>query len=110
MPVIHSRHEVGETAIAPSPSCNPRPSIETRHLGVGCIVWLPSIGDDDDKRIKCIKESCCFNRELQDGGYNHPVVVLKVSTNNFGDVVCSIVKVRYLYLFSLVVTFLIWPR
>jgi len=32
-------------------------------------------------------------QELQEGGYDHPVVVLKVSPNNFGDVVCSIVKV-----------------
>ncbi|PVH70752.1 hypothetical protein DL98DRAFT_521432 [Cadophora sp. DSE1049] len=95
MPATRISHEAGGNAIVrPSSSSNqnPRSHIKIQHLGVGCIVWLPSRGDDD-KSIKCIRELCCSNRELQDGGYNHPVVVLKVSPNHFGDVVCSIVKV-----------------
>lgn len=98
----------GDAIVRPSPpnNRNSRPHIKVQHLGVGCIVWLPSRGDDD-KGIKCIREFCCSNRELQGGGYDHPVVVLKVSPNNFGDAVCSIVQVRHLYLFSLIATVLI---
>ena len=89
----------GNAIIRPSPSNNrnPWPHIKVQHLGVGCIVWLPSRGDDSDKSIKYIREFCCSNRELQGSGYNHPVVVLKVSPSNFGDAVCSIVQVRHLY-------------
>jgi uncharacterized Zn-finger protein len=109
MPAIQISPEAsGNTIIRPSPSNNQnlRPHIKVQHLGVGCIVWLPSRGDDD-KSIKCIREFCCSNRELQEGEYDHPVVVLKVSPNNLGDVVCSIVQVRHLYLFSLIATILI---
>jgi hypothetical protein len=97
----------GNSIIRPSPSSNqnPRPHIKIQHLGVGCIVWLPSRGDDD-RSIKCIRE-LCSNQELQDGGYNHPVIVLKVSPNNFGDAVYSIVQVRHFYLYFLIVTVLI---
>ena len=110
MPVTRSTHEAGGMAITPpslSNNWNPRPNINAQEFGVGCIVWLPSRGDDDGKNIKCIREFCCSHRELQEGGYNHPVVVVTLSTNNFGDAVCSIVKVRHLYLFSVVATFLI---
>jgi len=95
MPATRISHEAGGNAIirpSPSNNQNPRSHIKEQHLGVGCIVWLPSRGDDD-KSIKCIRELCCSNQELQAGGYNHPVVVLKVSRNNFGDVVCSIIQV-----------------
>jgi hypothetical protein len=82
--------------LLPPNNQNPRPHIEVEHLGVGCIVWLPS-REDDDKSIKCIREFCCSNRELSEGGYNHPVVVIKVNPNSFGDAVCSIVQVSYLH-------------
>jgi hypothetical protein len=75
MPVTRSNREAGRTAVTPSSSSNnrdPRPSIKTQDLGVGCIVWLPS-KRNDDKSIKSIREFCCTNRELQESGYNHPV-------------------------------------
>jgi hypothetical protein len=98
----------GNSTIRPLPSSNqnPRSHIKIQHSGVGCIVWLPS-KRDDGKSIKCIRELCCSNQELQDGGYNHPVIVLKVSPNNSGDAVCSIVPVRHFYLPFLIVTVLI---
>jgi hypothetical protein len=109
MPATWVSYEADGNAIVrppPSNNRNPRPRIKVQQLVVGCIVWLPSRGDDD-KSIKCIAEFCCYGQELQDGGYNHPVVVLKVSPNNFGDAVCSIVQVMHLYLFSLIATVLI---
>ena len=65
-------------------------------LGVGRIVWLLS-REDDNKSIKCIREFCSSNRELSEGGYNYPVVVIKVNPNSFGDIVCSITQVSYLH-------------
>ena len=54
------------------------------------MVWLTSRGDDD-KSIRYLGEFYCFNQNLQEGGYNYLVVSLKVSPNNFGDVVHSTV-------------------
>ena len=98
MPATRISHEASENAIVPSsPSNNqnPRPHIKVQHLGVGCIVWLPSRGDGD-KSIRCVREFCCSNQELHERGYDHPVVVLKASKNAFGESVCSIARVRYL--------------
>ena len=109
MPATRISREAGGNAIMrppPSNNQNQRSRIKVQHLKVGCIVWLPS-REDDDESIKCIRELCCSNQELQDGGYNHPVVVLKVSPNNFGDAVYSIVQVRHFYLYFLIVTVLI---
>jgi len=102
MPATRISREAGGNAIMrppPSNNQNQRSRIKVQHLKVGCIVWLPS-REDDDESIKCIRELCCSNQELQDGGYNHPVVVLQVSRNYFGDVVCSTVQGRHLYLLS----------
>jgi hypothetical protein len=60
------------------------------------MVWLPS-REDDNRGIKCGREFCCSNRELPEGGYDHPVVVLKVSPNNLGDEACSMIQVRHPY-------------
>lgn len=93
MSARRSSHEDGRTKFAPpSPSNDrrPRPSIKTRNLGMGCIVWLPPKRDDDDRDIRCTREPCCDHRELQKEGYDHPVVVLKVSKNYLGEAVCSI--------------------
>ena len=113
MPAIHISHEASGTAASrplPSNDRNPRPNIKVQHLGVGCIVWLSSRGGGNDKNIRSIRKFYCSNRELQESRYDHPVVVLKVSPNSFGDAVCSIVQVRHLYLFSLIATFLIYHR
>jgi hypothetical protein len=101
LPTRISHEASGNAIIRPSPLNNrrPRPHVKVQHLGVGCIVWLPA-RRDENKSIKCIREFCCSNGELQEGGYDHPVVVLKVSSNNLGDAVYSIVTVRHLHLFS----------
>jgi len=79
IPAICIRHEAsGNAAIRLSPSNNRNltPNIKVQHLGVGCIVWLLSRGDDNDKSIKCVRYFYCSNWELQ-GGYDHPFIVLK---------------------------------
>jgi hypothetical protein len=106
MPITRGSHEAGRTAVtSTSHNRNPRPSLRVQDLAVGCVVWLPC-KEDDDKTVKCIRELCCFNRELNEGGFNHPVVVLEVREDCFGHTLCSIAEVRLLYLISLVAALL----
>jgi hypothetical protein len=66
---------------------------------VGCIVWLPP-RKSENPAIECSKSGCCGNEELNDAGYNHPVVVLKIrqrkNSNVRGDLVCTVACVRFL--------------
>ncbi|KAG9246657.1 hypothetical protein BJ878DRAFT_270384 [Calycina marina] len=70
-----------------------RPPLRPGDICVGCIVWLP-IKENQGPSIKCRKDGCCGNGELKDGGYNHPVVVLKIKQNQrssvCGDLVLTI--------------------
>lgn len=55
-------------------------------------MWLPSKGLNGPS-IRCVNEARC-GKELDDGGHNHPVVVLKVrqkkGSSIVGDLICTI--------------------
>ena len=69
--------------------------IESGELCAGCIVWLPhkvlSAGS-----IRCSKANCC-GKELDDAGYEHPVVVLSIKHREgsyiLGDLICTVATV-----------------
>ena len=69
------------------------PSVKMGDLCVGCIVWLPA-RDLQAPPIKCSKAGCCGHDDLEDPGYNHPAVVLKIrqrkNSNVPGDLVCTV--------------------
>jgi hypothetical protein len=69
------------------------PPVKMGDLCVGCIVWLPP-RDSQSPAIKCSKAGCCGHGNLEDGGYNHSVVVLKIrqrkDSNVPGDLVCTV--------------------
>lgn len=70
------------------------PSLDAGHVCVGCIVWLPP-NTDGLYSVRCNKAACkCGHRELDDGGYNHPVVVLtirqRMNSPLLGDLVCLV--------------------
>ncbi|KFY08158.1 hypothetical protein V492_06493 [Pseudogymnoascus sp. VKM F-4246] len=80
-----------------------RPTLKIPDLEAGCIVWLPSkdlhsnnsrassdSGGNDERSIRCIHESCCGNADLEEEGYNHPVVVLKTSQYHLEDMICFV--------------------
>jgi hypothetical protein len=67
---------------------HPRLKVKIRELGEGCILWLPEKKENDSGRIICIKDSCFSGSELDDEGYNHPVLVLKVKQ----DGICSFAR------------------
>ncbi|KAK0106866.1 hypothetical protein ONS95_003588 [Cadophora gregata] len=70
-----------------------RPALKLGEVCVGCIVWLPS-KDVTQQTIRCINNGCCDQEELNDGGHNHPVVVLKITQKKgsdvLGDLVCTV--------------------
>lgn len=67
------------------PTNNLRPEVRIEQLGEGCIVWLPAKDENEPGTITSIRNSCCSNRELTKGGYNHPVLLLKIKQ----DGICS---------------------
>lgn len=73
-----------------------RPRIDPKDLCIGCIVWLPP-GSGYQIRVACDRENCC-DEKLDDAGYDHPVVVVKIRQREGsytpGDVVCSVACVR----------------
>ncbi|KAH6679310.1 hypothetical protein B0J14DRAFT_294746 [Halenospora varia] len=71
------------------PTNNLRPEVRIEQLGEGCIVWLPAKDENEPGTITCIRNSCCSNRELTKGGYNHPVLLLKIKQ----DGICSFAQV-----------------
>lgn len=70
-----------------------RPKLRPEDICVGCIVWLPQ-KDVNEGGMKCRKDGCCQNSELEEKGYNHPVVVLEIkqrkNSRTFGDLVCVV--------------------
>ncbi len=76
-----------------------RPRLISGDVCVGCIVWLPP-RKDHEPPILCKREGCCGGEVLQDEGYNHPVVVLKIrqSENSrvHGDLMCLVACVSVL--------------
>lgn len=64
----------------------------------GCIVWLPSKVLFAES-IKCNKQNCS-GEELDDDGYEHPVVVLGVKQKEGsrvpGDLICTVALVGIL--------------
>ena len=82
--------------LSPAPPRNAlleRPAVKAGDLCVGCIVWLPA-RSSEKKNIKCCKKDCCNNTELDDTGYNHPVVVIKIrqrkNSTVRGDLICYV--------------------
>jgi hypothetical protein len=70
-----------------------RSDIQAGDLCVGCIVWLPP-KDALNSGIKCVCAGCSASEELDERGYNHPVVVLKIRQNanstRLGDLVLHV--------------------
>ncbi|PQE06263.1 hypothetical protein CJF30_00005215 [Rutstroemia sp. NJR-2017a BBW] len=64
---------------------NPRPKVRIQSIGEGCILWLPARNENESGKIICIRDSCCSGSELDNEGYNHPVLVLKIRQ----DGICS---------------------
>ncbi|KAF8855501.1 hypothetical protein BDZ45DRAFT_502496 [Acephala macrosclerotiorum] len=78
--------------VLPNNGQNSRPRVDPKDLCIGCTVWLPPKLEHNSS-ITCNKENCC-GRELEDGGYDHPVVVMKIrqreGSYTRGDVICTI--------------------
>ncbi len=76
-----------------SPAQTEKPPLDPGDICVGCIVWLPP-RELNNQCIKCEKRNCCGKTVLDDGGYNHPVVVVKIRQKKgsalIGDLVCSV--------------------
>jgi len=70
-----------------------RPKVKSGDLCVGCIVWLPP-RNLQHEAIKCCKIGCCDREELDDRGYNHPVIIMKIrqrkDSTKKGGLVCSV--------------------
>ena len=68
-----------------------RSNVLAGDLCVGCIVWLPP-KVALDSNINCAR--CPAQEEMEEGGYNHPVVVLKIgqkeNSTKLGDLVCDV--------------------
>ncbi|PVH81861.1 hypothetical protein DL98DRAFT_570956 [Cadophora sp. DSE1049] len=76
--------------LQPPPVQTDRPTLSPGDVCVGCIVWLPS-KDGTRPSIRCINDDCCGKEELDDGGHNHPVVVLKIKQKKDSAVVGDLV-------------------
>ncbi|KAH8685459.1 hypothetical protein BGZ60DRAFT_395218 [Tricladium varicosporioides] len=70
-----------------------RPRVQPVDLCTGCIVWLPKKEPDRDE-IYCNCGWCEYPFELNEDGYNHPVVVLRIKQRKGssipGDVLCDV--------------------
>jgi hypothetical protein len=86
-----------------------RPRVNFTDLCVGCIVWLP-VKTELNGGIKCNCAACIPAVDLEDGGYGHPVVVVRIRLNVTSrpltiTTVCDVVCVK-LPLFLLNVMFI----
>ncbi|PQE05441.1 hypothetical protein CJF30_00011389 [Rutstroemia sp. NJR-2017a BBW] len=91
MPRKQRRQEPQAASSDTLPSYNQhslRPKVRIELLGEGCIVWLPDKNENETGKVICIRDSCCFGTELDNEGYNHPVLVLKIKQ----DGICSFVQ------------------
>ncbi|TVY15317.1 hypothetical protein LARI1_G009302 [Lachnellula arida] len=70
-----------------------RSQVQPGDLCAGCIVWLPP-KKAFDSEIRCSCRACEGAEELREGGYNHPVVVLRLrqrqNSSVPGDLICDI--------------------
>lgn len=91
-----SRESKSLKFISPPPNDEncPRTKVRSGDLCVGCIVWLPS--DGNDKSLKCCKRNCC-GKGLAEDEYNNPVAVLKIrqrkGSSIRGDLICYVATV-----------------
>jgi len=98
-PVFQPSREArgSRSPLQPPPAQTERPTLRPGDVCVGCVVWLPS-KDTSQRSIRCINDDCCGKGELDDGGYNHPVVVLKIRQENgsvvVGDLICTVACVN----------------
>jgi hypothetical protein len=94
----------GATALlAAQPQNNQNtPAIISGDVCVGCIVWLPPKASYGNPPVLCNRLCCCGQAALEDRGYDHPVVVLKirqrVNSSTIGDLVCTVACVGSVYL------------
>ena len=91
--------------VAPRRHSEPRladkPRVEPGDVCVGCIVWLPP-KDTLNSGIQCSCTRCYLPSALEDAGYDHPVVVVKIRQKNgsaiVGDLVCDVACVCVLFI------------
>ncbi|KAE9377631.1 hypothetical protein N431DRAFT_500434 [Stipitochalara longipes BDJ] len=83
---------------AASPTAQPRndqrsPALKPGDVCAGCIVWLPPKFNHEDP-VLCNRHGCCGGAALDDGGYNHPVVVIEIkqkqNSRQLGDLICTV--------------------
>jgi hypothetical protein len=79
------------------PQQTERPRVKATDLCVGCILWLPTKGDLNGG-IKCNCDGCSPSVELDEGGYGHPVLVVRIrqkkGSQTRADLLCDVVCVR----------------
>ncbi|KAH9213955.1 hypothetical protein DL95DRAFT_462615 [Leptodontidium sp. 2 PMI_412] len=82
--------------LQPPPIHTDKPHLNPGDVCVGCIVWLPP-KDFTRPSFRCVNKNCCRNEELDDGGHNHPVVVLKIRQKKgstvIGELICTVASV-----------------
>lgn len=95
MPSTPRAYRASSTPIIPSNNGNghnDRPLVVAGDLCVGCIVWLPPRVLSANT-LTCGTKNCC-GKELEDGGYDHPVVVLSMKQKEgsyiLGDLICTV--------------------
>ncbi|KAG9229062.1 hypothetical protein BJ875DRAFT_475893 [Amylocarpus encephaloides] len=70
----------------------PRSRLPANELCVGCIVWLPA-KKTHHSDIHCVSESCPTQEALDEGGYDHPDLVVRIwddSPDTSGSLICDI--------------------
>ncbi|KAF7954608.1 hypothetical protein EAE96_005727 [Botrytis aclada] len=89
MPRTRSRHATRISRRSPPRETHSgggiRPDLRKNDICIGCIVWLPSKLESDGDLVCNRGKPCCNGTCLNDEGYNHPVVILKLE----GDI-CSV--------------------
>jgi hypothetical protein len=58
-----------EARLSPSNNQNPRPNSKVQHLGVVCIVWVPSRGENDDKASNASDSSVVLIESSKKAGW-----------------------------------------
>ncbi|PMD27099.1 hypothetical protein NA56DRAFT_743451 [Hyaloscypha hepaticicola] len=92
----HRQHAAAGLLPTRAQTNNRTPSLRSGDICRGCIVWLPPKTSHDDA-VLCNRDGCCDRSALQEGGYDHPVVVLKIrqreNSTLYGDILCTVVCV-----------------
>jgi hypothetical protein len=97
MPSTYHRQQAAAGSLPARAQTNHRTaSLRNGDICRGCIVWLPPKSSHDDA-VLCNRDGCCGRSALQEGGYDHPVVVLKIrqreNSRLYGDILCTVVCV-----------------